>query len=243
MSRMGSDRLFAEKRAQVDDFTFDRETARVFDDMLSRSVPFYAEIQRMIAEIASDFAADSTNIYDLGCSLCTTFLNLQQLDKQVTFIGLDASPDMLAQAEQNLAARHFSRPYQLLCQNLEQPFTLNNASVVIVSLILQFLRPLCREPFIRTIIDGLNDTGCLILIEKVINPDNLLNRLFIKYYYEYKKRNGYSELEIAQKREALENVLIPYRLEENLELLRQTGFRSVETFFRWYNFCGIVAIK
>ena len=147
----------------------------------------------------------------------TTFLNLQQLDKQVTFIGLDASPDMLAQAEQNLAERHFSRPYQLLCQNLEQPFTLNNASVVIVSLILQFLRPLRRESFIRTVIEGLNDTGCLILIEKVINSDNLLNRLFIKYYYEYKKRNGYSELEIAQKREALENVLIPYRLEENLE--------------------------
>jgi tRNA (cmo5U34)-methyltransferase len=243
MSSMGSDRLFAEKKEQVDDFTFDRETARVFDDMLSRSVPFYAEIQRMIAELASDFAIDSTNIYDLGCSLCTTFLNLQQLDKHVTFIGLDASPDMLAQAEKNLAERHFSRPYQLICQNLEHPFTLNNASVVIVSLIVQFLRPLCREPFIRTVFEGLNNNGCLILIEKVINSDSLLNRLYIKYYYEYKKRNGYSELEIAQKREALENVLIPYRLEENSELLRGMGFRSVETFLRWYNFCGIVAIK
>src|SRR5215471_4154881 len=105
---MSSDRLFAEKREQIDDFTFDRETARVFDDMLSRSVPFYAEIQRTIAEIASDFAVDNTNIYDLGCSLCTTFLRLQPLDKQVTFIGLDASADMLAQAKQNLGEHHFS---------------------------------------------------------------------------------------------------------------------------------------
>src|SRR5262245_25035469 len=95
--RLAADLLSAAICSQVDDFTFDRETARVFDDMLSRSVPFYAEIQRMIAEIASDFAMDSTNIYDLGCSLCTTFLNLQHLDQQVTFIGLDASPDMLAQ--------------------------------------------------------------------------------------------------------------------------------------------------
>ena len=87
------------------------------------------------------------------------------------------------------------------------------------------------------------DSGAFILIEKLTVSDSDLNRLFINYYYDMKRRNGYSELEIAQKREALENVLIPYRLEENVELLKGAGFRSVEMFFRWYNFCGLVAVK
>lgn len=240
---MASDRLFAQEKALVGDFAFDRDTALVFDDMLNRSVPFYAEIQRMIGEIAADFAADHTNIYDLGCSLCTTFLHLQDLRKEVVFIGIDASPDMLEQGRQNLAGHDFSRPYRLLCQDLEQPFTVANASVAIVNLTLQFIRPLQRETFLRTIADGLNENGCLILVEKVLSTDSLLNRLFIKYYYELKKRNGYTELEIAQKREALENVLIPYELHENEELLRRAGFRSVDVFFKWYNFCGILALK
>jgi tRNA (cmo5U34)-methyltransferase len=96
---------------------------------------------------------------------------------------------------------------------------------------------------VADIVRGMNDRGCLVLIEKLTSADTLFNRLFIKYYYDMKRRNGYSEVEIAQKREALENVLIPYRLEENVEMLRGAGFRSVEVFFRWYNFCGIVAVK
>ena len=89
----------------------------------------------------------------------------------------------------------------------------------------------------------LQENGCLILVEKVLGESSTCNRLFIEHYYEFKKRNGYSELEIAQKREALENVLIPYRLEENKELLRGQGFSQVDVFFKWYNFCGILAIK
>jgi len=240
---MASDHLFAEKKNLISDFVFDQDTALVFDDMLNRSVPFYLEMQRMMAELASDFAVESTNVYDLGCSLCTTFLHLQHLEKDVTFVGIDASAEMLAQSRENLAHHHFSRPYRLLCHDLEQPFTIENASVVIISLMLQFIRPLRREAFMRTAAEGLNENGCVILIEKVLGTDSLLNRLFIKYYYDLKKRNGYTELEIAQKREALENILIPYRLEENVELLRQVGFRSIDVFFKWYNFCGILAVK
>ncbi len=110
-------------------------------------------------------------------------------------------------------------------------------------LTLQFVRPLYRERLIRSIYDGLTENGCLILVEKVLGENSTFNRLFIKHYYEMKRRNGYSELEIAQKREALENVLIPYRLEENKELLRRAGFRHVDVFFKWYNFCAIIAMK
>jgi tRNA (cmo5U34)-methyltransferase len=240
---MASDRLFAQEKNLVGDFAFDRDTALVFDDMLNRSVPFYSEIQRMIGEIAADFAADGTNVYDLGCSTCTTFLHLQRLGSDVTFIGLDSSPDMLERARENLARNRFSRPYDLLCRDLQEPFTIENASVVIVSLTLQFIRPLYRDAFMRAVVEGLNDNGCLILVEKVLGADTLFNRLFIKYYYDLKRRNGYSDLEIAQKREALENVLIPYRQEDNEQLLRRAGFRSVEVFFKWYNFCGMLALK
>jgi len=109
--------------------------------------------------------------------------------------------------------------------------------------LLQFIRPLYRERVVKAIYDGLAENGCLIVVEKVLGENSTFNRLFIKHYYEMKRRNGYSEMEISQKREALENVLVPYRLEENKELLRGAGFRHVDVFFKWYNFCGIVAVK
>jgi tRNA (cmo5U34)-methyltransferase len=115
--------------------------------------------------------------------------------------------------------------------------------VVIMNLVLQFVRPLHRTRVVESIASGINKDGCLILVEKVLSPDSLVNRLFIKYYYEMKRRNGYTELEISQKREALENVLIPYHYLEDRELLLQSGFRHCEMFFRWYNFCGLLAIK
>lgn len=95
----------------------------------------------------------------------------------------------------------------------------------------------------KQIYDGLNENGALILIEKLTSEDTIFNRLFINHYYDYKRTRGYSDLEIANKREALENVLIPYRMEENFELLRGAGFKKIEVFFRWYNFCAIIAVK
>jgi tRNA (cmo5U34)-methyltransferase len=121
--------------------------------------------------------------------------------------------------------------------------TFENASVVILTLTLQFVRPLNRERLVRSVYNGLNDNGCLILVEKVLGEDSLFNRLFIQHYYEMKRRNGYSEMEIVQKREALENVLIPYRLEENKQLLRDAGFTKFDTFFKWYNFSAMIALK
>ena len=118
-----------------------------------------------------------------------------------------------------------------------------DASVVIMCLTLQFIRPLYRQHVIQSIAHGLRSGGCLILVEKVLSQNSTLNRLFIKYYYEMKRRKGYSDLEIVQKREALENVLVPYHLEENKELLLSSGFKACDVFFRWYNFCGILALK
>jgi len=240
------DKIFSQPKGRVDDFNFGRETAVVFDDMLDRSVPFYGEQQRMIAELAADFATDGGVIYDLGCSTGTSFLAIDSFlppEVEARFVGIDSSPEMLELAERKLQEAKFRHPYALRHADLNLGVETPDASVVLLVLTLQFVRPLNRERIVQRIYEGLQPNGCLILVEKVLCEDSLLNRLFIKHYYEFKRRNGYSELEIAQKREALENVLVPYRLRENEELLRARGFRQLDVFFKWYNFCGLVAVK
>jgi tRNA (cmo5U34)-methyltransferase len=242
----GRDRLFAEARDQIDDFDFGSATAAVFDDMLDRSVPFYGEIQRMIGELTSDFAVDGTSIWDLGCSTANSFLAVGAgltPGRSVKFIGLDSSEEMLRKAEEKLASVRFPWPFELRHHDLDDGVRIANASVVLLALTLQFVRPLNRESLVSSLHEGLNPNGCLILVEKVLGEHTTFNRLFIDHYYAMKKRSGYSASEIAQKREALENVLVPYQLEENLRLLRRCGFERADVFFKWYNFCGIVAIK
>jgi tRNA (cmo5U34)-methyltransferase len=238
------DEVYRENQENIADFNFGEKVASVFDDMLERSVPFYLEMQRMIAEIVADFAVPGTHIYDLGCSTGTTLLNLDEsVPPNVKLIGVDNSEDMLVKCREKLEAHHWTREHELICADLDQGLKITNASVALMILTLQFIRPLHRERLVRDILAGLNESGCLILVEKVLGEDSIFNRLFIKYYYDFKKRNGYSEMEIAQKREALENVLIPYRLLENREMLLREGFRHCDVFFKWYNFSGMVAVK
>jgi len=240
---MAKDKIFRKKQPIVD-FNFKKETVQVFDDMLDRSVPFYQEIQRMTAEIGADFAVPGTNVYDLGCSTGSTLIALEKvLPPEVSFVGVDYSPDMLEKAREKLAQHKVTRPCEFICRDLDQGISIVNASVVVFTLTLQFVRPLKRQQLIQDIARGLNEGGCLILIEKVTCLDSKLNRLFINYYYAFKKREGYNQMEIAQKREALENILIPYRPEENRQLLLENGFTECDMFFKWYNFCGMLAIK
>jgi tRNA (cmo5U34)-methyltransferase len=237
------DRVFAEPQATTD-FKFDSRTAGVFDDMVGRSVPFYDEIQRMTTELAADFAVPGTNLYDLGCATGTTLAALEPVvDPRVRFVGIDNSAQMLDKARTKLEALPSRRERSLVVGDLHDELHIENASVVILTLTLQFVRPLHRERVIQSIANGMNPQGALILVEKLTENDTLFNRLFIKYYYDMKRRHGYSDLEISQKREALENVLIPYHLEENEALVRRCGFTKFQVWFRWYNFCGMIAVK
>jgi tRNA (cmo5U34)-methyltransferase len=237
------DKVFSEPQVPAD-FNFGEKVAAVFDDMLDRSVPFYQEMQRMIGEMSTDIAVEGTNIYDLGCSTGNTLIHLDPLvPKKVRFVGIDYSEQMLKRCRQKLDQRAPGRECELICGDLNQGVRIENASMVLMVLTLQFVRPLYRDTLVKTILTGLNENGALILVEKVLGEDSHFNRLFIRYYYEMKKRHGYSELEIAQKREALENVLVPYKLLENREMLLRAGFRYCDVFFKWYNFCGIIALK
>ena len=237
------DRLFKDPRAPSD-FKFGRETARVFDDMVGRSVPFYGEIQRMMAEIAADFATPGSSVWDLGCASGTTLAGLDAvLDPGVRLIGVDNSRDMLDRAREKLAGSRSGRTTEFVEADIHALPAISDASVVVMCLTLQFVRPLHRGRVLNAVWRGLRDDGCLILVEKVLGEESLINRLFIQHYHEFKQGNGYTEIEIAKKREALENVLTPYRLKENEEMLRGVGFRAVDIFFKWYNFAGVLARK
>ena len=238
------DQVFAQPLDRVADFEFGRDVANVFDDMLLRSVPFYAEMQRMIGELAADFAVEGTRVYDLGCSTGTTMIELDRLlPPGVEFVGVDNSEDMLAKCRAKLGEHGFRHPFELLSADLNRGCPVDNASLVLMVLTLQFIRPLQRERLVADLYRGMNENAALILVEKVIGEESLFNRLFIEHYYDFKRGSGYSNLEITQKREALENVLVPYKLLENREMLLRCGFRYVDVFFKWYNFCGIIAVK
>lgn len=241
---MGKDEVFKDEIEKASDFKFSESVAKVFDDMVNRSVPFYGEIQRMMAELAADHAKDGSDVYDLGCSTGTTMICMDTMVKpDIRFIGIDDSQKMLDKCKSKLLEVGFSRNYELRCADLSQGVKITNASVVVLCLTLQFVRPIYREQLLKNIYEGLNSGGILILVEKILAEDSLFNRDFIKYYYNYKRRNNYSELEISQKREALENVLIPYKLSEDIAILRDRGFSHCEVFFKWYNFAGLIAVK
>src|SRR5690625_4491411 len=238
------DALFDDPKAVFNDFSFDERTVSVFDDMVSRSVPFYDEMQRMTGEIAKDFAVPGSAVFDLGCSTANTLLCLDPLlPPDVRFVGVDNSAEMLDKARRKVREQGVQRTFEFVEADLHRDTVVEDASRVSMTRSLKFMRPIYREQVRRKVYAGMRENSARILSEKLTVGDSLLNRLYIQYYYDMKRRKGYSELEISKKREALENVLIPYRWEENHDLLSRAGYRHVETFFRWYNFAGMLAVK
>jgi tRNA (cmo5U34)-methyltransferase len=237
------DTLFSKANQKISAFQFDEATARVFDDMVSRSVPLYRELQEMTVDLTRIFAKSGTRVYDLGCSTGTTLLQLAQAcgDLAIELIGVDSSEAMLERARQKLAAADCLSRCILKRADLES-LRIENASVILMILVLQFIKPALRESLIQRLVGGLLTDGALILVEKTVCEDLTLNRTFIEQHHEFKRRQGYSELEIVGKRDAIENVLIPFRLDEDVELLKRNGLQA-EVFLRWYNFAGIVGVK
>jgi tRNA (cmo5U34)-methyltransferase len=241
------DDVFQATASRASDFKFDKQVADVFDDMLARSVPFYREQQSMIREIGRKFHIPGTYVYDLGCSTATTLINLSTgIESAAKLIGYDNSAPMLEQAKKKIDQNKLGDHIELRLADLndDQPaLRLENASVVTMCWTLQFIRPFRRDSLIKSVYDGLCDGGVFLVTEKILTGSSDMNRFFIEFYYDLKKRNGYSDNEILRKREALENVLIPYRISENYELFRRNGFEIVETFFQWFNFAGFLCVK
>ncbi len=222
-------------------FEFDEEVASVFDDMLDRSVPFYKEMQRLSIVFANNFLQNGSKVYDLGCSTGTTLIELSKnCKKNLKLIGIDNSEAMLKRALNKSKA--FGVEIEFICGDIFE-VDLNGANVVFSNYTLQFIRPLQREKLVKKIYDSLDSGGVFIFSEKLVSSNSTLNKQLIDEYYSFKKTQGYSEFEISQKREALENVLIPYTEDENKKMIKDAGFTHCEMIFKWVNFATFIAIK
>lgn len=241
---MKKDRVFANKKDQVQPFRFNREVAEVFDDMLSRSVPLYRESLKHQARMAYRFYQEGTMIYDLGCSHGNLGMGIlaQFPHRNFAMTGIDASIPMIAKYRERLNAAGDPSGVELICGLIEDQ-VLQNASVVLINLTLQFLDPEKRSDLIRKIFNALVPGGVLLLTEKTIHPQGHVNDLELDFYRQFKLENGYSELEISQKREALEKVLVPESVQTHVRRLTRAGFASVDVWLKWFNFTSMLAIK
>ncbi|PHO08730.1 carboxy-S-adenosyl-L-methionine synthase CmoA [Malaciobacter canalis] len=222
-------------------FEFDEDVASVFDDMLNRSIPFYKQMQELTINFALNYLKEADTVYDLGCSTASTLIELgKQSNVDLNLVGIDNSSAMLSRASKKCKA--FGIDIKLKNEDLLDT-SYDNAKLVISNYTLQFIRPLQREKLIKKIYDSLKDDGIFIFSEKVISSNKVLNKQCIDTYYDFKKKQGYSEFEISQKREALENVLIPYTDDENKKMILDAGFSHCEVLFKWVNFATFIAIK
>jgi len=222
-------------------FEFDEEVAAVFDDMLARSVPFYKEAQRVTLFFAMQYLKKNGRLYDLGSSTASLLIELsKQLPFQAELVGLDNSESMLEQARKKASA--FGAEIRLEYADILE-YKYKSADVFVSNYTLQFIRPLVREELVKKIYDALLPEGVFLFSEKLISHDKRLNKELIELYFDFKKANGYSEYEIVQKREALENVLVPYSEEENILMSKNAGFKHCEVIFRWANFATFIAKK
>jgi tRNA (cmo5U34)-methyltransferase len=239
-----NDRIYANPLAEVKQFSFDQTVVDVFPDMIKRSVPGYATIINMIGNLAERYAQTDSRCYDLGCSLGAATLAMRHRIQAAncTIVGVDSSPAMIARCEQILAADSGEIDVELVCGNL-QDITLTNASMAVLNFTLQFIPIEERVTVLSTIFQGLLPGGVLILSEKVAFEDVPHQQLMTELHHNFKRANGYSDLEIAQKRSAIENVLIPETLAVHRQRLRQAGFHSVDVWFQCFNFASLIAIK
>ncbi len=237
---MPDDKLF-EARDGRDPFRFDEDVARVFPDMLKRSIPGYEASIEAIGSLAARFVKPGTRCYDLGCSLGAATLAMRQgaRTRDIDVIAIDTAEAMVSRCREATADddRIHIEAADIRDADIE------NASMVVLNYTLQFLPPEDRDAMIQRIADGLNPRGLLVLSEKVIDEDPDMETLLYDLHHEHKRRNDYSELEISRKRTALENVLVPETVSDHRRRLTDAGFDHIAVWLRYFNFVSIIAIK
>ncbi len=238
------DQLYAHAQDSISGFRFDEQVVNVFPDMIKRSVPGYATIIHMIGQIAERYAQPDTRLYDLGCSLGAATLAMRHRVKAagVGIVAVDNSPDMVARCQAIMEADNGEVPVDLVCAAL-QDLPITEASIAILNFTLQFIPLQERQPLLNRVAAGTRPGGVLILSEKIAFEDTEHEKLMIDLHHNFKRANGYSDLEIAQKRTALEKVLIPETLQCHKNRLLHAGYRSVDVWFQCFNFCSMIAFR
>jgi tRNA (cmo5U34)-methyltransferase len=238
------DTLYANPLGRLERFNFDEAVVRVFPDMIRRSVPGYSTIIAMTGLLAGRYAQPDSRCYDLGCSLgASTLAMRQQLeDKACKIIAVDNSQAMLERCASVIGSDVHSTPVELVEGDIRD-IAISNASVVVLNFTLQFIAPDERLAMLQKISHGMLPGGILILSEKIIFDDPHLQELNTELHHEFKRANGYSDLEISQKRSALENYLQAESLKTHRQRLQNAGFSSVDVWFQCFNFASLVAIR
>ena len=222
-------------------FEFDEAVASVFDDMVSRSVPFYDEVRKLVIALILKEQKEGKKVLDLGSSTAKFLLDLHsQIDVKMQLKGLDNSQAMVDRGTQKCQA--FGADIKLEMADMLS-YTYTDEDIIVANYTLQFIRPMQRLELVKKLYDGLSEGGVFIFSEKVVFEDKKLDKELIDIYYAYKKEQGYSSYEIAQKREALENILIPFTIKENIQMCLDAGFKQIDTVFQWANFVTFVAKK
>ena len=244
MSSSNHDKLFARPLASVKSFVFDQAVVDVFQDMVERSIPGYQTIINHTGELAHRFVQANTNCYDLGCSLGASTLAIRERTESrgVTIYAVDNSAAMLEKCASNLSAQTSTTQTHIVNADICDT-DISNASLVVMNFTLQFVPLEQREALIRKIYQGLNYGRCLVISEKLHFEPETLNGLLNELHHQFKREQGYSDLEISQKRDSIENVLLPETLEIHIRRLKACGFSTASPWFQCFNFGSLIAIK
>ena len=244
---MGEDRIY-----ETDDrgapFRFNDNVAAVFPDMLRRSIPGYAATLEAIGSLAARYVRPGTHCYDLGCSLGAATLAMRQGIgvPDCRIFAVDVAPAMIARCREIVAEddRLNAPPTEVvIVEDDIRNVDIVNASMVVLNYTLQFLAPDARDDMIARIHRGMVDGGLLVLSEKVVDENAQMEALLVDLHHEHKRRNDYSSLEIARKRAALEDVLVPETVRSHRARLEHAGFAHTAVWLRYFNFVSIIAIR
>lgn len=239
------DTIFSKALPSVSDFSFDQHVVEVFPDMINRSVPGYSSILQTLPQLTERFVKPNTRLYDLGCSLGAATLALRKGCEQTTgteIIAVDNSEAMVERAKLHLQGFKSAVPVTLNCEDIRQT-DISNASVVVLNFTLQFVPREQRQEIIDTIYAGLVDGGVLLIAEKLSHQDEVISDTLIDLHHDFKRANGYSELEISQKRAAIENVMKIDAWETHQQRFQQAGFAHSAIWFQCFNFAAMMAVK
>lgn len=239
-----TDTIYAQKHDSLADFRFDENVASVFPDMIKRSVPGYSHIIGVIGILAEQYAQPNSNIYDLGSSLGAATLAMRHRvhTPGVRIIAVDSSAAMVARSQDYLDVEDSPIPVQTLCADITT-LDITNCSFAVLNFTLQFIEPEQRAHTIRNIYQGMRPGAALVLSEKLSFEDRAQDQLMTSHHHDFKRANGYSDLEISQKRQAIERVLIPETSNAHIDRLHQAGFQTVSQWFQSFNFASFLAIK
>lgn len=241
---MATDKIFSRPDVAPASFRFDDRVAGVFPDMISRSVPGYADTLAGIRDFAARLVRDGGRCYDLGCSLGAAVLAICEglRDRPADIIAIDNSPAMIDRCNADPRFAGLAQSIRFVEGDIVDA-DIRDADLVVMNFTLQFVEPAGRTALVQRIHDGLRPGGALILSEKFRMDDPALDALLVELHHDFKRRNDYSDLEIAAKRTALENVLIPDTPSMQLARLRHAGFAHAGFWLQRLNFGSLIALR